>query len=295
MSAPKKALVTLAIGDLYKRLWNERCKPSWEPYAAKHGYDIVVIDDYIDPSPRGRERSPHWQKCLILEHPRVSGYDHAVWLDSDIVINPATAPCIVTATNSEKVGAVLASDFARHMGLAHGEERLVRFNRNPHVRDEGVIAPARRYERAGLAGDVHELINTGVLVYGPQHRDLLRRVYDEGVENPHSAKENVPLSYQLLKARAVTPIDPRFNCIFDYLACEHYPFLYMPGLRVPLSMLCAIVNTALANFYFVHFLEGATRQFITLALPGHDVPDVYALIRDQIGDQVFIIGQHSLE
>ena len=55
----KKCLVTLTIGDDFKRFWKKYFTNSRDEYAARHGYDIVAIDDYIDTSPKGTSRAPH--------------------------------------------------------------------------------------------------------------------------------------------------------------------------------------------------------------------------------------------
>ena len=44
----KKCLVTLTIGDDFKRFWKKYFEHRLDEYATRHGYDIVAIDDYID-------------------------------------------------------------------------------------------------------------------------------------------------------------------------------------------------------------------------------------------------------
>ena len=100
----KKCLVTLLIGDEIRTFWDKHLKSTWVKYAEKHGYDIITIDDYIDNSPMAASRAPHWQKCLILEHPKVKSYESAVWVDADIMINFHTAPCIVEHNASDRIG-----------------------------------------------------------------------------------------------------------------------------------------------------------------------------------------------
>lgn len=106
MAIKKKALVTLLIGDDYYKVWKTYFKQSWEKYADIHGYDIVIIDDFIDKSELAASRSVHWQKCLILEDERVQQYEDIVWLDSDVLINFHRAPCIVESNNSNNIGVV---------------------------------------------------------------------------------------------------------------------------------------------------------------------------------------------
>jgi hypothetical protein len=60
-----KAIVTLAVGDEYRALWNAKARPSWERYAARHGYELIALHEPIDTSPLGR-RPMSWQKLLVL-------------------------------------------------------------------------------------------------------------------------------------------------------------------------------------------------------------------------------------
>ena len=61
-----KAIVTLAIGDRYLQHWRSTCEANWNAYGAQHGFDVICLDQPLDDSARARNRSPAWQKCLIL-------------------------------------------------------------------------------------------------------------------------------------------------------------------------------------------------------------------------------------
>jgi hypothetical protein len=69
-----RALVTLAIGDRYRDMFERHCRSNWSVYAERHGCDLIVIDTPIDRTERAFARSLHWQKCLILEHEQVENY-----------------------------------------------------------------------------------------------------------------------------------------------------------------------------------------------------------------------------
>ena len=99
------ALVTLTIGGDYAERWRRWCEPGWRAYADRHGYDVICIDEPLDGGERAATRSPAWQKCLILERPFAASYDRIVWVDADVVINPA-APDITAGVPRERVGAV---------------------------------------------------------------------------------------------------------------------------------------------------------------------------------------------
>src|SRR5262245_45660812 len=101
----RAALVTLAIGADYDRRCEQLCRPNWMAYAQRHGFDLIVFKQPLDDTARARSRSPAWQKCLILSAPEVAAYDRAVWVDSDIVINPA-APSILAAVPEDRIGVI---------------------------------------------------------------------------------------------------------------------------------------------------------------------------------------------
>ena len=49
-----KAIVSLVIGEGTQNMFDSYFKSSWELYAAKHGYDIVLIDEIIDTTASSR-------------------------------------------------------------------------------------------------------------------------------------------------------------------------------------------------------------------------------------------------
>lgn len=254
-----KALVTVVIGEQYFKMWSERFKETWQRYAMKHGYDLLVITRFIDPTPRARERSIHWQKLLILEEERVQPYKDVVWLDADILINYHRAPCIVAHNNSDKIGLT-----SYHRELT-SEQHMI----NRHVRQSLMFGsiPLRTFEKfygqAGLPEDVRDFCNTGVLVLKPAlHGPILREVYDRYEENEHSLMENVPLSYHLLKYGHANIIDPRFNFLWRREVVENYSFLCLPKYfdNEEIHSLC--VNQAYHNCFFMHFVKNDFRASI---------------------------------
>ncbi|CCQ72782.1 hypothetical protein [Magnetospira sp. QH-2] len=255
----KKALVTVLIGEFHQQLWAQHFQPTWEPYAKAHGYDIVVIDDYIDPSPRSRDRRPHWQKCLILEHEQVRDYDSVVWIDGDVAINHHRAPCIVEAHNSDLVGALSYGQVLKYEdGYSVLESRL---NQALEGQFRHRTIP-EHYTDAGLPGDVDDWTNTGVLVLKPRlHRDLLRTVYDGYQETPMSMADNMPLSYHLFKNKSVKPLDPRFNCDILYALLDHYPFIVWPSVRDNQRIRSMVANAIWGNNFFIHYTGGLGRDF----------------------------------
>lgn len=265
------ALVTIVIGDEYTSMFKRLCEPSWLAYAERHGYDLVVIDDVIDPSPRARARSLNWQKCLISEHPEVKDrYETVVWLDADIVINVAKAPCVVSACVDapDKIGCVsLSRELENPANRANIMGRTVEFFWPDGIEPTSDLLDF--YRRYGYKDYKGEAINGGLFVFRPElHASLFRCVYDECEHNAHSSSEEVPLSHAICQANAQHLLDYRFNTIWDWELVRNYPYLYLPNQGDTTLPWMFAVNTVMMNSYFVHFLKGPSRKGIDFVLQG---------------------------
>jgi hypothetical protein len=221
-----RAIVTLAIGDRHLQHWRSTCEANWNTYGARHGFDIICYDKPLDDSARARNRSPAWQKCLILGQDALQRYERVVWVDSDILINHHTAPPIDAGVPMEKVGAVEELTFARAYGPYPHQllERLYSYWGKSIIN----YSSEEYYTNYGLPSGFDKVVQTGVLVLSPRHhRSLLEKVYYSHEEKggPEWNYEMRPLSYELLKADAVHWIDPRFNLMWVYSLFLHYPFL----------------------------------------------------------------------
>lgn len=276
---PSTLLVTLAIGKTYLQAWKTFCEPNWTRYAAARGYDLLCIDAPLDNSERARQRSPSWQKCLILGHDVARGYDRVVWVDADILINAAPSPSITESVPLEKVGAVAAFSTPTRELFLQALERTYEYAESKGSRPVKEIVPEQYYGNWGLAGPwLDEVVQCGVLVLSPRyHRALLEYVYysyeDKGEARWHY--EMRPLSYELLKAGMVHWIDHRFNQGWVPYRMLHYPFLVdgyaedsvvdlvvrklgRPFAKVtPASLIRLCATTAFVNSYFLHFAGSA--------------------------------------
>ncbi len=262
-----KALVTMCLGERYLAQWKKYCHSNWENYAKKHNYDLIIIDNSLDTSEKGKSRPPHWQKCLILNQNFSEKYERIVWIDSDIICNTELAPCIVEGVPAEKIGAV------RSWGAEQSPKRLAR---NRQLRHWGISEPTQRdtYQKYGIQTDYNEIVQTGVLVLSPKyHQNILEKAYYEHIGV--GEWEMFPLSYEILKANAVHWIDERFNCVWGEQIALHYPFLLkryeksffrrkteriLEKIGVPLPVLHSTTSQCLTNLYlnhyFIHFAGG---------------------------------------
>ena len=71
--AGRKALTTIVIGREYQAMWNALYRKSVEAYAEKHGYDLVLIDDHIDPDAEGYRAHPALAEMSYPRAPRPAG------------------------------------------------------------------------------------------------------------------------------------------------------------------------------------------------------------------------------
>ncbi len=245
------AIVTIATGQVHAPLWEAHCRHNWQAYAERHGFDVIRIDRPLDDSPRAARRSPTWQKLLILGQPFAQRYDQIVWMDSDVLINPA-APSIVDGLPVERVGAV--NEYATPTPELYRQalRKLYRhwtatgtpFTRNETVHDF--------YAAYGLPARHDGVVQTGVMVMSPHHhRELLEHTYHAYEDRGGDLwGEWRPLSFELLEAGAVEWLDPRYNHHWSVYKSLHFPFLLNhpahPGAR-------ASAAAALDDVYCLHF------------------------------------------
>jgi len=249
-----KALVTLVSGSAYQDTWRKFCLPGWKAYADRYGYDIVALTKHIDGSAVGMGRPVHWQKLLIAEHPLVRDYPHVVWLDSDIAINPHTAPCIVEEAERGAGGIGVVVDFYPDAALAQAVIR--RQGMFQQTLNQGGRTWKGVYRDLGFNTDLDRGFNAGVMVIRPSvHASVLRQVYDTYQQTPISWFENGPLSYHLMHFHDVTELPSAFNVNFPHALYAYYPFLMMREFANETLMRLA-VNVIADNAYFLHFLGG---------------------------------------
>jgi hypothetical protein len=247
----RKAIVTIVVGDLVQAFWQRYSRPTWQKYAERHGYDLVVIDKLMDTSLRARARSVAWQKLLIANDDRLGRYETVVWLDADIVINHHLAPCIAEGMRKDRIGICEETKFppdplfsemsrqCKELILASSAKRGIPYPLDPH----------RRY---GFSEPAKLSFNTGVMVLRPAlHRRLLERVYTEFEDKgPDTLYEQVPLSHSIVESGLYEVLDPKFNVHFSKLAAG----LGMLVTSRPLAdgrigLIAALLNVS----YFLHF------------------------------------------
>jgi len=255
---PDTAIVTLAIGQQHLSYWQKNCEPTWRAYAQKHQYDVIVVDQPLDPSPAAAARSVAWQKCLVLGQDFAARYSQIILLDSDIVINVDAAPPVTDQAPPASIGGVISGS---HI---HDDLRIVLLSRlrgQPIEYERGLRLwsddQAQYYRHYGLAPLAAGIVQTGVLVLSPQHhRPLLESVYYASFKAPfkeHRSYEQIPLSHAILSSGLFCPLDTRFNCVLLESLLVHYPYLLNKQIEIYDALAMCAVQTEFTNNFFLHF------------------------------------------
>jgi hypothetical protein len=254
----KTALVTLAIGHEFLLRWRALCEPGWRAYAERHGYDLVVVTEPLDTRPRAAARSPAWQKCLVLGDAVAQGRERMVWVDADVLINPA-APAITDGVPLEQIGAVDEHAFPtpeRRRQIIRGLVDDWRMS-NPTVAENwrSFLDPADWHARAGLPRRGRHIVQTGVMVLSPRHhRELLEHVYAryEDLGGYAMNYEMRPLSFEVQARNLHHWIDSRFNTLTGFLQLAHERLDARRALATS-EELAAFLTVAYRQNYFLHF------------------------------------------
>lgn len=264
-----RALVTLALGAQYLARWRALAMPGFAAYAARHGYDAIVVVGHLDKSWRALKRSPAWQKCLILSQPWSAQYVRVVWVDADCVPK-ADAPDICEDVPVECVGANTVFEQFSDVEFQILIER--HYGYRVAVRDARAAfaaVQAEVYRTDGFADPPGPMMHTGVLVLSPaHHRALLESAY--AYESVNRWYEQTALSYLTLKAGAMHGFNPRFNWLLDIVLQQDMPGLDAADARARLESGDAeLLGAIRAQWRKCHFLHVGDRVWRALG-DAHD-------------------------
>jgi hypothetical protein len=247
-----RLIVTVAIGEQYRDLWEGGCRASWELYAAQWNADIVVITGYLDDSEAALARSPAWQKLLILDQPWAQRYQSVLWLDADILISPRALNIFEYATDPTKIGLCVNG------GRLSEAERLIYLERLYGVQFRADMA-AMAWSQETYKHYTHDALpehdvmyNTGVMVLSPPHHsDLFRDVY-QGKEYGKLYEQPL-LSHEIIERGLAQELVPRFNWgVHESLVMYTWRWNYGDISRYHAASRF-LVERELDNAYFLHF------------------------------------------
>lgn len=249
----RKAIVTIVHGEHFQRTWKQFSRPNWRRYAERHRYELLVLDQPLDQSPRATARSIAWQKLLIASHPQARRYDVLVWIDADVVINHWRAPCIVASLSTDRIGVCEETELPREGLFSEMVKANLAFWEQAGERAK-MPYPLDPFRRYGFAERPTRYFNTGVLVVRPAlHREFLEDIYNRYEDKgPYCNYEQIPLSYEMERHNNCEVMDPKYNVLLVQLLLA---FGYPHSRRSPtlLSGRALFLGRLLSNIYFLHF------------------------------------------
>jgi hypothetical protein len=221
----KVCIGILSIGKTYLAEFERLFKPSVSAYCARHGYDLKVFSDFLDPV----RKHPHtisFQKCLVPDQLRE--YDLVVVLDADIYIE-SYAPPIHSLELNERIGIVNEITQSTPQGYQH----MVNVGFADHAR--------HYYNLVGFDLDTDKLLNTGLMICKPaKHADYLKAIYekyvDKSVDHPRGFHyEQACIGYELQKDDTYELIPNLWNFLYIHSQLTREPvkcyFAHFAGLR----------------------------------------------------------------
>jgi hypothetical protein len=200
------AIATVALGENHQSAYAAIFRPSVERYVARHGYDLVVLEESL--------REPDEEPVISFEplrvpfHKRLRDYDRVMVLDVDVLIS-AGAPPFHTLDLGEQIGVV--DEWCQPTR----EERL------EFQRVNGLPLTASAYHAmGGFALDSDCLINGGMFICSPRlhgalFRDLVFKYAEIQRRHPWGLQfEQAMLSFELQTRGIAQFLPTAWNCLW---------------------------------------------------------------------------------
>lgn len=159
------AIAIVAIGDIFRRAHERIFRPSVARYAARHGYDLLMVRDHLGAAEFHGRDCISFTKLMVPFQDSVQRYDRLLVLDADILVH-AQAPPFHLLDLGDGIGVVdewSQPTPAARLALQHGGRRET--------------SPRDYYGLAGFPIETGLVINSGMFVCAPaRHADFFRGV-----------------------------------------------------------------------------------------------------------------------
>jgi hypothetical protein len=205
----KCAIATVAIGPNHQSAYATIFRPSVERYVARHGYDLVVFDNYLTDSQATGAPVINFEPLRVPFDERVRSYDRVMVLDVDVLIS-SKAPPFDTLDLGAKIGVV-------DEWCQPSREERQRFQVI-----NGLVQTAREYHAlGGFAIDSESVINGGMFICAPRvHGALFRDLVTQHLEtqrgNPWTQFEQAMLSFELQRRGFAQFLPTSWNCLWPH-------------------------------------------------------------------------------
>lgn len=252
------AIVTLVVGDKYKRLFNRYSHESFINYAEKINADLIVIDEQLDSSSISSKRSIAWQKLLILSQEWSDRYEQILWVDSDVVINNENTDNIFNTTPVEKVGGVDAYKIPNSKDYQIGLRRLYEYWEKNGVNYIENFTPNEYYINRGIITKtkLDSVLHTGVFICSPKyHKEIFNQIYllDSQIVESSGNYEMPIMSARLLEEGFVTWIDHKYNYCVNEIIASDYPEVIQNNKFFQNALTKRVVRDIFSHGKFIHF------------------------------------------
>lgn len=238
----KEAIVVIAIGEKYKKMYDATFRESHERFAKKIGVPLIIIDDFIDKSERSLNRSPAWQSMCIFEAKETKEYNRLFFIDADVYITH-------NARNPFK-------------NIPIGTVGIV--DDNPYNLEEKNILNPTLYKYCPLENRPDKMINGGIFVADRNiHTKTLSYIYNNYEEQV--CYHNGPMSYHILTENKVTLLSSHFNTIIPNVIKKYGPLWFFTIYTAGFIHFCGEIHeemVAIVKDIDLHPIEGTFRTVI---------------------------------
>src|SRR6266436_7504542 len=203
---PRILIVAIALGTHYRNNYLNLFYKSHKDYCAKHGYDFIVIDYFIDQEAEDISFIS-LQKALVCSIEQAKQYDFVVYIDADILINVQNAPPIDSEIKDPR--------FALFVDEYTQPSKMKRIEIEKKM--GGPISASEYYKLSGLEIETEIVLNSGVMVLSPKwHKETLEKVYffgkRTGRNHPRGFHfEQSLVGYAFQRERVFRLIDNKWN------------------------------------------------------------------------------------
>lgn len=217
----KNAIVAFAVGEEYKKNFNQTFRPSVEQYAENINTELIIVDQIIQPS----KSKIYWQRFLMFSHPQISQYSRVLMVDSDVYI----------------------TKHAKNIFNAVGKYPWGATKNNAYDLPELSKTDKLCFESCPKENRPNFLLNGGVYVISSSYKNDLERLYKEYSIKEHRGYDMGPLSYFLLNENKGIVLPPEFNTIV---------ISYLQKYGCSLSVILKMYDSA----SFIHFAASKWRS-----------------------------------